>query len=83
MKKTIAQNMFEIMKQNNITLIWYGDIDIIEKCAKQSGVLKKHPQNTINTILNALDKSSLFTKSYITSDFNGYIRKYRAFSIKD
>ncbi len=81
MKQTIAQNMLQIMKQRGVSLIWYGDIEIIEECAKKSGVLKKHPKNTIQTILNSLDKSPIFKKSYITADFDGKKRKYRAFSI--
>ena len=53
----------------------------IEECAKECGILRSHPQKTINTVLNALDKSPLFTKSYIFADINGSRRKYRCFSI--
>lgn len=73
--------MINIMKQNQRTSIWYGDIDILEKCAKVSGVLKSHPQNTIQCILNALDKSPNFIKTYIYSDISGKKRKYRCFTM--
>lgn len=82
MKKTIAQNMIEIMNQHNRTNIWYGDIDLIEKCAKKSHISTKHPQQTIQHILNALDKSQCFSKGYIYSDISGKNRKYRCFKLK-
>lgn len=81
MKQSIAQTMFEIMKQNNISYVWYGDINLIEECAEKSGVTKRHPKNTIQAVLNALDNSPLFKKGYITADFSGSKRKYRSFSI--
>ncbi len=83
MRQTIAQNMLQIMESEGISCVWYGDVKLIEKCAKKSGVLKKHPKDTIQTILNALDKSKLFKKGYITADFNGKRRKYRAYSINE
>ena len=82
MTKTIAENMVEIMKQHNRTNIWYGDIDLIEECAKKSHIPPKHPQQTIQHILNALDKSQYFSKGYIYSDISGKNRKYRCFKIK-
>ena len=71
MKTTIAQNMIEIMKQHNRTTIWYGDLDLIEECAKKSHIPHKHPQNLIQQILNALDRSPNFSKCYIYSDVTG------------
>lgn len=62
MKKPIAENMAEIMKQHNRTYIWYGDIDLIEECAKKSHIPPLHPQKRIQHILNALDKSQYFYK---------------------
>lgn len=60
-----------IMKENHRNSVWYGDIYLIEKCAIMSGVIKKHPQDTIQCILNALDKSPLFIKGYIVADVSG------------
>lgn len=82
MKKTIAQNMVKIMKQYNRSIIWYGDINLIEECAKKSDIPPKHPQQTIQHILNALDKSPYFSKGYIFSDISGKRRKYRCFKLK-
>lgn len=82
MKKTIAQNMVEIMKQYNRSIIWYGDINLIEECAKKCDIPPKHPQQTIQHILNALDKSPYFSKGYIFSDISGKRRKYRCFKLK-
>jgi len=82
MKMTIAQNMINIMKQHGRTNIWYGDIDLIEKCAIQSNIPSKHPQKRIQHILNALDNSPHFSKSYIFADINGRTKKYRCFTLK-
>ena len=82
MKKNIAQNMVNLMKQRNITTIWYGDIDLIEECAQLSHLPPMHPKQTIQYILNALDKSRYFSKGYIISDIDGAKRKYRCFKLK-
>ena len=82
MKKRIAENMVEIMKQHNRNNIWYGDIDLIEECARKSHIPPLHPQKRIQYILNALDKSQHFSKGYIFSDINGKTRKYRCFKLK-
>lgn len=82
MEKTIAQNMIDILTLHRQKSVWYGDIKIIEECAMKSNVQKKHPQITIQCILNALDNSKYFEKSYIVSDHTGKKRKYRCFTIK-
>ncbi len=82
MKKTIAENMFEIMVEKDIDIVWYGDLTTIEECAFKSKIKSKHPKITINKILNGLEKSVLFEKGYIKADFNGTNRQYRSFKIK-
>lgn len=82
MKKTIAENMVEVMKQHNRTNIWYGDIELIEECAEKSHIPLKHPKKRIQHILNALENSQYFSKGYIFSDISGQNRKYRCFTLK-
>lgn len=82
MKKTISQNMIEILTLNGQKSVWYGDIKVIEECANKSNVQKGHPQKTIQCVLNALEYSKYFEKSYIISDHTGKKRKYRCFTIK-
>lgn len=82
MKNTIAQNMIKILNNNHRNNVWYGDVDLIEECARISGVFKHHPQLTIQCVLNALDRSNLFVKGYINADINGRKKKYRCFSIR-
>lgn len=77
----IAQNMKSIMLEDHRKYVWYGDVYLIEKCAIMSGVIKRHPLDTIQCILNALDKSPLFSKGYIIADINGKKRRYRCFTI--
>lgn len=79
----IAHHVKSKLIQNNRNSIWYGDIQIIEECAEECGIMKDHPRKMINSVLNSLDKSALFTKSYIIADINGAKRKYRCFSITE
>lgn len=62
--------------------VWYGDLELIEECAKLSGIETKHPQKTIKCILDHLDHSTHFTKGYIIADFGGSKRRYRCFKLK-
>ena len=80
-KSEIAHHVKDKLIQIKRNSIWYGDIQIIEECAEECGIIQSHPQKTINVVLNALDKSPLFIKSYIFSDINGPKRKYRCFKI--
>lgn len=73
--------MVDILKAHNRTTVWYGDIDLIEECALKSNITAKHPKVKIQYVLNALDKSSFFCKSYIVSDISGRKRKYRCFKL--
>ena len=77
----IAHYVRSKLIQNKRNSLWYGDIQIIEECATECGIVQEHPRKTISVVLNALDKSPLFRKSYIFSDINGSKRKYRCFSV--
>ena len=82
-RSSIADNMAILLKENRRSSVWYGDIDLLEKCAVMSGLPKSHPKKTIQRVLNALDRSHNFTKGYIYADFSGTNRKYRCFTIKE
>lgn len=81
MTNAIADTMYELLLSQHRKSVWYGDIDIIEECAIKCNIKKSHPTKTISYILNALERSNKFKKSYIQADFNGYKRKYRCFTI--
>lgn len=81
MKKSIAENMCQLMKESKLTIVWYGDINLIDECARISNINCTHPKERIQRVLNALDKSTFFTKGYITADFSGIKRKYRTFKL--
>lgn len=83
MRTCIDENMRDILIQAGRKSVWYGDIDILEMCAKQCNICNTHPQKTIRIILNYLDKSSLFFKTYIRSDVSGRNRRYRCFTLKE
>lgn len=80
-QQQIATCMITLLKNNNRTCVWYGDLELIEQCANMCNIPQKHPKVTIQTILNALEKSPEFNKSYIVADFNGYRKKYRCFTL--
>lgn len=82
MNNSIENNMKIILNRMGRHSVWYGDVDIIEECAKMSGVKMSHPKRNIRIILNGLENSSLFNKSYITSDISGTKRRYRCFILK-
>ena len=79
----IARHMKRKLIHDKRNSVWYGDIQIIEECATECGIIRDHPRKTIKAVLNALDKSPLFTKSYIFADICGSRRKYRCFSIAE
>lgn len=79
----IAENMKKILLREKRKNIWYGDIFIIEECAKMSNIKHNHPKKRIKAVLDALDRSEDFKKSYIITDFDGYKRKYRCFTMKE
>ena len=81
MRQSIANKMYDLMLIEKRERIWFGDIDIIEQCAKACGIVKDHPQKTIISVLNALEKSSKFKKGYIKADIGGVTHKYRCFTI--
>lgn len=74
--------MKEILISHNRSSVWFGDLSLLEECAQKSTINTSHPQKTIQRILNALDRSPLFRKSYITADISGQNRKYRCYTIK-
>lgn len=83
MKHQIALTMKELLRKKGRNAVWYGDIELIEECARLSGVEIQHPPKTIKYILNNLDRSTCFTKGYIIADVGGSKRRYRCFKLKE
>ena len=82
MKHNIALSMMELMLKKKRNTIWYGDIELIEECARLNCIEFLHPQKTIKRILDSLENSPYFIKGYIIADFNGVKRRYRCFELK-
>lgn len=85
-KKTIAEHMIDVLTENNLAGVWMGSPDLIHECADRANVKAAHPLNVIQSVLNALDASPLFEKSYIraiamTGTTDREVR-YRYFTIK-
>lgn len=81
MKRSVALCMKKIMLEKGRQTVWYGDIELIEECAKISGIKSNHPKNVIKTVMDQLEFSPDFSKSYITADFSGSVRRYRCFKL--
>jgi len=81
-RNNVADNMIILLQESNRRSVWYGDIELIEKCATMSNLPKRHPKTTIQYVLNALEKSHKFNKGYIFADFSGVNRRYRCFTIR-
>ena len=65
--KTIAQTMKEVLEANNVSCAAWGFPDELDRCAELLGekYIKMHPLKRHKRILDALEKSPLFTKRYI------------------
>ena len=66
-KKTIAEHMADVLTENNYTLVWMGDCDLIEECASRANMKASRPPRRYRNVLAALDRSPLFTKGYLTA----------------
>ena len=64
-KKTIAMHMADVLVENNQIGVWMGSPDLIHECADRAGMKQQHPLDVIQSVLNALEYSPLFKKSYI------------------
>ncbi len=68
MKKTIAAHMLDIMEEEGINTVHLGVPAILEECCSRSGnptLIKLEPRERHQRILNALEKSPFFKKTYV------------------
>lgn len=82
MKQSVALIMKNLMIEKGRRSIWYGDLELIEECAKISNIKAEHPKIMIKRILDQLDHSPYFSKGYIVADFCGNKRRYRCFILE-
>ena len=84
-KKTIAMHMADVLIENNQIGVWMGSPDLIHECADRAGMRQQHPLAVIQAVLNALEYSPQFKKSYIkASAMTGRLDrevKYRYFEL--
>lgn len=85
-KKTIAEHMADVLTENNYTLVWMGDCDLIEECASRANMKAAHPLRRYKNVLAALDRSSLFEKKYLLAcnltGGSSINRRFRCFELK-
>ena len=73
-KKTIAEHMRDVLIENDCGdgkgkySVMYGDVYLLDYCAvrcKHTNLMKLHPLDRHQRILNALEKSKLFKKFFV------------------
>ena len=83
MKKTIAEHMIDIMIENEVEAVGYGDLSLLGECAKRSEMNLKnnHPLNRNKAVLDALETSIRFQKSMFLCITNRGERLVRNFKL--
>ena len=86
MSKTIAEHMVDVLRGHGCDAVMYGDCGLLDACAERcthTTLMDAHPMNRHKRILDALDASDLFEKSYDKlSGFRG-VSLVRCFHLKD
>lgn len=83
-RKSIADHMLDILNENEETIVWYGSLNYIHKCAERAGLYERGDENyhspfhINNRVLTALGRSQYFTKGYVKH----IGRPARAFEVK-
>ena len=90
-KKTIAEHMRDVLIETNSGdgkgkyIVMWGDLHNLDECAsrcKHTNLMKLHPINRHQRILNALERSKLFRKFFVRiTGFRG-LSLVRAFETK-
>ena len=69
MNKTIADHMVDVVNEYDTGGVMYGDCSLLDFCAERcthTTLMDAHPMNRHIRILNAVDRSDKFIKSYIS-----------------
>ena len=84
MRKTIADHVFDVLAEQQMNGICFGDLDQIHEAARRAGMYEKggntHPLCVIQKVLNGLERSNRFEKGYMKYD--GKRPPCRAFRVK-
>lgn len=78
---TIAETVRNVMLENGEKYIWFGATFVLDKCSEQLGYSQLHPAIRSQRILNALERSQSFQKSYMRFEVNGRMRRVRCFQL--
>lgn len=78
-RRTIAECAEEVMREQGMTTIWYGDLAQLHEIANRAGVKCKisHPLNTINAVLCGIGRGKQFEAGRIK-----HLRWCRAYSLR-
>ena len=85
MKKTIAQHMVDTLKETDNPAVMFGDCGLLDHCAKKcshTNLMKLMPHVRHTRILNALDDSHFFEKSYTWEPGIIGNKRWRKFTLK-
>lgn len=85
---SIAEYMKEVLIENDSDTVGWGSLDILDECSSRcthTNLNELHPLERHARILNALDRSKLFTKFFFRLDIfqNNQSRLVRGFTLTE
>jgi hypothetical protein len=84
-KKTIAQHMADVLNEEGLGFVMWGDCWLLDECYSRHrvGPPTRHPLDRHQLVLAALERSKLFEKGYVEVDIglNNQRRLVRSFKL--
>ena len=70
MNKTYGDIMVEVLREYNLSIVWYGELEVIHECWRRKNPEKKqpHPCRVIQSVINGVSRSPLFTKRKVLQE---------------
>lgn len=83
MNRTYGEIMVEVLREYNLSIVWYGELEVIHECWKRKNLGKKqpHPLRVIQSVLNGLGRSSLFSRKNVLMEGH-LVRFYKVKTIE-
>jgi hypothetical protein len=81
--KTYAEHARDVLVESGYTSVMWGDAWLLDAIGTRCGLPRMHPLNRHKRILDALERSPLFTKGYVRLDVftNNQSRLVRSFKL--
>ena len=78
MGKTYGEIMVEVLREYNLSIVWYGSLDVIHDCWNRKNPAKDHPHplRVIQDVLNGVGRSNLFSRKNVLMEGH-WVRFYK------